>query len=172
MTDISRPLHVGVIGPSDADPLSCEQARQVGAALAPHAVVVIGGSAGVSASALAGATECGGTVLGLVPGYHRSTSDPRLSVAVPTGLGELCNGLLVRASDVLLGVGGGWGTLVEVALAQRTEVPVVSLRGWQLRDSDGRQIPGPTPAGSVEEAVRLALAAGQARRANDTQRSG
>jgi uncharacterized protein (TIGR00725 family) len=173
MTGTPRPVYVGVIGPSDADPLARDLGRQVGAALAGHgAVVVIGGTEGVSRSAMEEATRCGGTVVSLIPGYDRSVADPRVTVALPTGLGELCNGMLVRVSDVLLSVGGGWGTLLEVALAQRTAVPVVSLRGWQLRDADGRPIDGPVPATTVAEAVRLAVAAGQARREDDRQRIG
>jgi uncharacterized protein (TIGR00725 family) len=166
-------VYVGVIGPSAAGPRSNALAREVGAALADHgAVVVVGGTAGVSISALEGARERGGVVVGLLPGYDRSAADPRLSVALPTGLGELCNGLVVRTSDVLLSVDGGWGTLLEIALAQRTSVPVVSLRGWQIRDADGQELAGPVGADTVDEAVRLALDAGRARRMADSRRIG
>ena len=47
-------------------------------------------------------------------------------------MGELRNGLLVRAADVVMVVGGSWGTLSELALAVRTDVPVVTLRTWNL----------------------------------------
>ncbi len=55
-----------------------------------------------------------------------------IGVVGPGDLGELRNGLVVRASDAIIAVGGSWGTLSEVALAMRTGVPVVSLRGWDL----------------------------------------
>jgi uncharacterized protein (TIGR00725 family) len=70
----------------------------------------------------------------LLPGADRSEAHPSLSFALPTGLGELRNGLLVRAADAVVAVGGSWGTLSEIALAVRTEVPVVSLLGWDLPD--------------------------------------
>lgn len=47
------------------------------------------------------------------------------------------NGLLVRAADAVIAVGGSWGTLSEIALAIRTDVPVVCLGGWDVRDGTG-----------------------------------
>ena len=48
-------------------------------------------------------------------------------VALPTGLGEARNALVVRAADAVVAVGGGWGTLSEIALALKTGVPVVGV---------------------------------------------
>jgi SLOG cluster4 family len=52
----------------------------------------------------------------------------------------LRNGLLVRAVDAVIAVGGSWGTLSEIALAQRTDVPVVCVGGWDVRDAAGSRI--------------------------------
>ena len=70
-------------------------------------------------------------------------------MTIPTGLGELRNALLVRSSDVVVSVGGSWGTLSEVALAVRTGVPVVALRGWPLPGD-----PALHAVDSVAEALR------------------
>jgi hypothetical protein len=77
-----------------------------------------------------GARGAGGTTVGLLPGDTRAEANDFLTVALPTGLGEIRNALIVRASDALIAIGGGWGTLSEIALAVRTGVPVFGLRTW------------------------------------------
>jgi uncharacterized protein (TIGR00725 family) len=125
--------YVGVVGPSSADDRELGDAEGLGRGLAQRGhVVVCGGLGGVMEAVARGAADAGGVVLGLLPGADRTDANPHVSVAVPTGLGELRNGLLVRSSDVVVSIGGSWGTLSEVALAIRTGVPVVALRGWPL----------------------------------------
>ena len=109
-----------------------------------------------------GAVAAGGTTVGLLPGHDRREGNPDLTVALPTGLGQGRNLLLVRASDALVAVGGGYGTLSEVALALRTGVPVVGLATWALA-LDGRPVDAFPVAGSAEEAARLVLAAASTR---------
>ena len=79
----------------------------------------------------------------------RTAANQWVQVALATGLGELRNGLIVRAADVLLAVGGAYGTLSEVALALATGVPVVGYDTWS--------IDGVEPAESPEQAAGLAL---------------
>jgi uncharacterized protein (TIGR00725 family) len=82
-------------------------------------------------AACLGAKEGGGLTIGVLPGAERAAANPHVDVALTTGLGELRNGLLVRFSDALIAVGGGWGTLSEIAFAMRTGHSVVSLAGWE-----------------------------------------
>jgi len=139
--------YVGVVGPSDAGADELADALVLGRGLAERGhVVVCGGLGGVMAAVSRGASESGGVVVGLLPGSSRSDANPHVTVAIPTGLGELRNGLLVRSSDVVVSVGGSWGTLSEVALAVRTGVPVIALNGWDLP-------PGPRPVSSVAEVL-------------------
>jgi uncharacterized protein (TIGR00725 family) len=72
-----------------------------------------------------------------------------VKIVIPTGLGELRNGLVVRSADALVAVGGAYGTLSEVALALKTGVPVVGLRTWAI---DGIE-----RVGSAEQATARAL---------------
>ncbi len=126
-----HPPYVAVIGPSEPDPALLEPARLAGAAVAARGwVLVTGGLGGVMAAAAAGATSRKGVTVGLLPGDDRAAASAGHSVVLPTGLGELRNALIVRASDAVLSVGGSWGTQVEVSLAVRTGVPVVSVAGW------------------------------------------
>jgi uncharacterized protein (TIGR00725 family) len=77
-------------------------------------------------------------------------------VAVPTGMGEARNALVVRAADAVVAVGGGWGTLSEVALALKTGKPVVGISTWELAKA-GRVVEGIVRAGSPAEAVERVL---------------
>lgn len=126
--------YVAVVGPSgDLDPTLAHAAEETGRLLAEAGcVVVTGGGTGVMAAASRGARSAGGTTVGILPGHDRREGNPHLTVALPTGLGELRNGLLVRAVDVVVAVGGSWGTLSEIALARRTGVPVYAFAGWDL----------------------------------------
>lgn len=144
--------YVGVVGPSDASSDERTAAEELGRALAERGhVVVCGGLGGVMAAVSRGAAAAGGTVVGLLPGTDRAEANPDVTVAIPTGLGELRNALLVRSSDVVVSVGGSWGTLSEVALAVRTGVPVVAINGWRMP----APAEGSAQVSSVDEALLL-----------------
>ncbi|MEU1628026.1 TIGR00725 family protein [Streptomyces sp. NPDC020096] len=150
--------YVAVIGAGDASAAETETAEHVGALLAGRGVVVVcGGLGGVMEAACRGVQSRGGTAVGLLPGRDRAAGNPFLSVALPTGLGELRNGLVVAACDAAIAVGGGWGTLSEIALAMRTGKPTVVVDGWDIRPARPPALGTPTAAGSAEEAVDLAL---------------
>jgi hypothetical protein len=150
--------HVAVVGPADADTQTCALAIEVGRLIAERGgVVVCGGLGGVMEAAALGASQGGGSSLGILPGRNRREANPYVTIAVPTGLGELRNGLVVGSSDAVIAVGGSWGTLSEVALALRQGTPVVSLRGWSVVDANGAVITGMTMTASASEAVDAAL---------------
>ncbi len=152
--------YVGVIGPGgEATPEEVSTARQVGRLLAEnYAILICGGHGGVMAAACQGALELGGTTVGLLPGHDRSGANPYLTVALPTGIGELRNGLVVKASDAVIAIGGSWGTLSEIALAMRTGKPIVVINGWAIEDPvHGRAKNLPHQAISAEQAVDQAL---------------
>lgn len=153
--------YVAVIGPGDATREQAEIARRVGGLLADRgAVVVCGGLAGVMAAACEGASARGGMTVGLLPGNDRGAGNPHLSVALPTGLGELRNGLVVGVSDAVIAVGGSWGTLSEIALAMRTGKPTVVIGGWAIAvpGAPASALPGVTASAdaAVDEALRRA----------------
>jgi len=91
-------------------------------------------------------------VIGILPGEDRAHANPWVSIALPTGLGELRNGLIVRAADVAIAVGGAYGTLSEIALAMVADVPVIGIDSWDVEGGAGRGIAagsGPPRAGAV-----------------------
>ena len=121
---------VAVVGPGDRE---SDVAFEVGRLLAERGVVVVtGGLGGTMASASRGAASAGGVVIGLLPGSDRSAANEWVSVAIPTGLGELRNALVVRACDAMIAVGGGYGTLSEIALALKEGKPVVGIGTWDI----------------------------------------
>lgn len=125
--------YVAVVGPGEATDEEASIARAVGSGLArAGAIVVTGGRGGVMAAASQGAAESGGTTVGILPGASRSEANDWVTVAIPTGLGELRNGLVVRAADAVIAVGGAYGTLSEIALALKSGVPVIGLGTWDI----------------------------------------
>lgn len=125
---------IAVVGPgSGAAPDELAAAEEAGAAIADaHAVLVCGGLGGVMEAACRGARSLGGVTVGLLPGDVRDDANGWVSLAIPTGLGEARNALIVRAADAVVAVGGGWGTLSEIAFARKRGVPVVGVSTWDL----------------------------------------
>ena len=154
-------VYVTVVGPgAEADEAIRGVAHEVGRLLAERgAVVVTGGLGGVMESAAAGARAAGGIVVGLLPGADHAEGNIHLTVAVPTGLGEIRDALVVRSAHAVICVGGSWGTLVEVALAMRTGVPVICVGGWRILDAAGGE-QAVTRADDAASAVELALQEG------------
>ena len=107
-------------------------------------------------AACRGARSAGGRTLGILPGLDRGDANEHVEVAVPTGLGEARNALVVRAADALVAVGGGFGTLSEIALALKAGKTVIGLGTWELAGAGG-PVEAIVRAGSAEEAVEAAL---------------
>lgn len=150
---------MAVVGTGEgADPADVEAAHELGRALARHgAVLVCGGLGGVMEAACRGAREHGGLTVGLLPGLDRREANPHVEVALPTGLGEVRNAMVVRAVDALVAVGGEFGTLSEVALALKAGTPVVGLGTWELAKG-GRSVDAIERAADAEDAAARALA--------------
>ena len=125
---------IAVVGPGDdVTPELLAAAERVGAlvAQAGHDLVT-GGLGGVMAAASRGAASAGGRVVALLPGIDPADANRDADVVIATGLGQGRNVLVVRSADAVIGVGGSWGTLSEIAIAMRLGKPVVWLHGWQI----------------------------------------
>jgi uncharacterized protein (TIGR00725 family) len=143
--------YVGVVGPGEASPAELAAAEEVGARLVElGATVVCGGLGGVMEAACRGAKSRRGVTVGLLPGLDRADANGWVDVAIATGLGELRNGLIVRASDALVAVGGGAGTLSEIGFALKLGRPVIGIGTFEL---DG-VVQATSPAQAASLAVR------------------
>jgi len=124
---VSR-LLIAVVGGSTCSSEEAEWAAAVGRLVAERgAVLVCGGLGGVMEAAARGAKQAGGLTVGILPGSDADDANPYIDVPLATGMGEMRNALIVRAAHAVIAIGGGWGTLSEIALAQRIETPVVGL---------------------------------------------
>jgi uncharacterized protein (TIGR00725 family) len=153
------PIQVAVCGPRFCTGQDREHAHEVGRLLAQAGATVLnGGGAGVMAAVSAGARSAGGLVIGVRPGSTKKDANPDLSAVLATNMGEARNAVLVWSADAVIAVGGSWGTLSELALAQWRGVPVISLGGWQVLDADGNPLPdAPPTAATPQDAVAFAL---------------
>jgi uncharacterized protein (TIGR00725 family) len=153
-------LQIAVVGPGDAGSGLEAAAERVGELLARSgAVLLTGGRSGVMAAAGRGARAAQGLVVGVLPGPDARSSppNPSIEVAVFTGLGQARNLLVVLSARAIIAIGGGWGTLSEIALALKHGRPVILLESWRLERPDGRPEPNLHLAASPEHAVELAL---------------
>jgi uncharacterized protein (TIGR00725 family) len=163
-----RRLQLAVVGAGRCGARVRGLAREVGAEVArAGAVLLTGGRGGVMAAASAGARAAGGLTVGILPGTDAAASppNPAVEVAVFTGIGQARNQVLVLSAAAVVAVGGGWGTLSEIALALKFRVPVVALKGWNLRRPDGLTDPLLSHARTPADAVALALAGARRDRA-------
>src|SRR5207302_9811128 len=146
--------YVAVVGSGRCSPQEALAAEQIGSLLArADAVVVCGGLSGVMEAACRGARREGGLTVGILPGSDRSAANPHVAVAIATGLGELRNGLVVRAADAVVAVWGESGTLSEIGFALKVGKRVVGLATSELSRK-----PDPIPgASAAEDAGRLGL---------------
>jgi hypothetical protein len=79
-----------------------------------------------------GASEAGGLAVGLLPGTDRSRANTYADITIVTGVGHARNLAVVASGDVVVAVGGEWGTLSEIGLAGVLGRPVVLVGGWRL----------------------------------------
>jgi uncharacterized protein (TIGR00725 family) len=144
---------VAVVGSGTATGELYEQAREVGKLVAERrATVVCGGLSGVMEAAARGATEAGGTVIGILPDENRRRQSRYLTYSVATGAGQARNLAVVCSGDVVIAVGGEYGTLSEIGLARKVGRPVVILEGWDL----GEHVSvASSPSAAVEAAFGL-----------------
>ena len=138
---MTRKPVVAIIGGSSAEDALLRVAHDGGAGLVNAGYrVATGGLGGVMASASQGARSAerwqDGDVIGVLPGAVSGDANPYVDVVIPTGMGIARNIVLVQTADVVVAVGGGSGTLSEMAFAWQLGKPIVALdvgEGWSAK---------------------------------------
>jgi hypothetical protein len=127
---MTRPPQAVLIGDSDAEPEQLRCAAAVGTLIARLGMTLItGGRGGVMEAASRAATAAGGTTVGIVPSTQMDEANPWCRIVIPTGLGHARNAITALAGDVVIVIGGGAGTLSEIALAWIHARPILTLAG-------------------------------------------
>jgi uncharacterized protein (TIGR00725 family) len=86
--------------------------------------------------------------VGILPGLKKESANAYIHVPIPTGLDEGRNLLVIRASDILISIAGGYGTLSEIALALKTRKKVIGLMTW-------KDIPGVHYVSDYHDAIQM-----------------
>lgn len=153
---------IGVMGGAFVSSEALHNALAIGRLIAENDWVLLTGgrNAGVMAAASRGASEAGGTVVGILPGESTSGAAPHVDIAIPTGMGDARNAINVLASKVVIALPGGAGTLSEIALALKSGRPVITI-GFPLGETfsayyeRGNIIDVTTPQQAAEQIARL-----------------
>ena len=154
----SRRRLVAVCGESDPQTSLAELAFELGRGIAQrHAVLLCGGLTGVMEHAARGARAAGGLTIGVLPGEDPDEANPYIDVAIASGLGHARNAVLARTADGVVAVGGGLGTLSEIALALRNGRPTIGMQTWRF-DRNRRTEPELPTADSADEALEWLFA--------------
>ena len=160
-----RAPRIAVCAPGEASDEELMLAGTVGRLLAERGcTLVCGGLGGAMAAACRGAREAGGVTIGIIPGYDDRAANPWVEHVICTGLGQARNTLVAATGQALIAVGGGWGTLSEIALGLRLGRPVVLLGGWadlfsteegraRVAGLDGAIIIAETPESAVDAVI-------------------
>jgi uncharacterized protein (TIGR00725 family) len=144
-------LQIGVIGAGQCSHETALVAEAVGKEIARKgAILVCGGLGGVMEASARGAQRAGGMTIGILPGISSEDANPFITIPIVTGLSHARNVLVVRSSQALIALEGGYGTLSEVAIALTLGKPVIGLDTW---DVSGEIIAVETPEDAVKKAL-------------------
>lgn len=128
---------ISVIGDSKASDSSYIMARKVGKILVDNGYTIqCGGLGGIMKGVCEGAKMSHmytrGCTIAITPSYNRTEVNEYADIVIPTGLGLMRNGVVVNA-DAVIAIGGGAGTLSEIALAWsmfKLIISFVNIEGW------------------------------------------
>ena len=152
--------YVSVIGASRAGAELTAKAEELGELLvAAGFIVVCGGREGVMEAVARGVRRRGGVSIGILPEADRRRAAPDITYSICTGIGHARNLSVVASGDVVIALGGAWGTLSEIGLARSIGRTVILLDTWLIQPPEGGELDGVRRATTPAEAVELALTA-------------
>ncbi len=141
---ISRSMRktIAVIGDSRTykDSISEILAFELGAALVDNGYrVLTGGRGGVMEATMRGAKSSvmyhEGDTIAILPSFDSESANPYADIVIPTGLDIMRNGIIAN-SDAVIAIGGGAGTLSEMAYAwtmKRLIIGYINVQGWSAK---------------------------------------
>jgi uncharacterized protein (TIGR00725 family) len=155
---------IAVIGDSSCSPEEAKLAESVGELLAQRgAIIVCGGLGGVMEAVCRGVKSKSGLTVGILPGEDSSMANPWVDIPVVTGVGEARNFAVVKSAQTVIAIGGGYGTLSEIAYARKSNIPVIGLNTWSL-SRNGREDDSIIRVQTATEAVGKAISLAKRRK--------
>lgn len=155
---------IAVIGDSACSPEEAKLAEEVGELLAQQGTyIVCGGLGGVMEAVCRGAKLKGGLTVGILPGQDSSAANPWVDIPVVTSLGEARNIAVVKSAQAVIAIGGGYGTLSEIAFALKSSIPIIGLNTWSLL-RNGQEDDSIIRVQSATEAVNKAISLAKRRK--------
>lgn len=128
-----KKLRIGVIGGSQPDKESRQNAFRVGQLIAEKGgILVCGGLSGVMEAASRGAKEAGGLTLGILPGNSADDANVYVDIPIATGIGYARNSLVALNSDVIIAINGRFGTLTEIAYGCIYGKKIIGIGTWDI----------------------------------------
>jgi len=125
---------VSVIGSSRATEEEYRVAYTIGRELAKRKIAVVcGGRTGVMEAVCKGAKDEGGLTIGIMPSYTGEEANPFVDIKIKTGLSWNRNPIVVATGDMVIAIGGHWGTLSEIAYALILEKYVVGYKTHHVK---------------------------------------
>ncbi|WP_436928362.1 TIGR00725 family protein [Halosimplex halobium] len=147
-------MRVSVIGGGTVTEEEAATAEELGWKLAERGhEVVCGGLGGVMEAVCRGASEAGGSTIGILPTERRADANGYVDTAVATGMGNARNVLVVMNGDAVIAVDGGTGTLSELGHALDFDKPVAGIGTHRIDGVDGIDHVE-TPEAAVESVER------------------
>ena len=122
---------MAVVGHGEnADESHLKIAYELGKEIAKQGYILLcGGRAeGTMDAAIKGCTEAKGISVGILPESDLSKPSKHLNIPILTGMGFARNQIIALSCDRMIVVGGGVGTLTEVAYAYAYGKPIVFMK--------------------------------------------
>jgi hypothetical protein len=169
---MTRKPTVSIIGDGTlpVDSAKAKLAEDLGRALVDAGYrIVCGGKGGIMEAAGRGARSSAayeaGDMVGILPTTDAAVANEFIDVVIPTPLGHMRNALVAQ-SDAVVAIGGGAGTLCEIAFAWIYDRRIIAFRtdGWSGEMADRKvdrreRFPGEEDrvfgVDSVDEAMAL-----------------
>ncbi|PTE19849.1 DNA-binding protein [Cereibacter changlensis JA139] len=142
-----RRVPVAVIGPREATARQLDTAELLGREMARHGLQLLsGGKSGVMEAVSRGNLAAGGLPVGLIPDDEWHEANDFVAIPLASGIGPARNAIIARAGLALVAVGGGVGTISEMALGIQFGRLVLAL-------DDAPEVPQVIRLSSVAEAL-------------------
>jgi uncharacterized protein (TIGR00725 family) len=159
---------IGIIGSNKSmcSPKLYEFGAELGLALANvRRIFVFGGLGGVMEAVCKGVKSSPisfyGQTVGILPDDYGDKTNPYIDTIIPSGIGIARNLVIINSSGILIALGGGAGTLSEIAFAWQRKKKVLCVTlfdGWAKelagKDLDNRASGLLIPVSSIDEIVK------------------